>query len=687
MSVAAFGTTSLSRDGAEPVGSLSVALAHASRLLDSKAALAEQQAIEILNVMPGQPDALLILGAARRRNGDPARAKSALTRAIALQPLVAAAFFELGLAHAALGETEEALRALGRATEIDPGMSDAWRTLGDLQTALGNAADADAAYARQIIHSVNNPILMEAAVALVDNRLGFAERLLKDFLKRFPTDVAAIRMLAETAARIGRFADAEALLRRCLELAPSFIPARHNYALALFRQGKAAAALAEVETLLAAQPLDPGYRNLKAAVLSQLGDYEQTLRLYAGVLRDHPNQPKVWMSYGHALKTAGRLADGIDAYRRGIEQAPNLGEAYWSLANLKTFRFADADVAAMQGQLARPELADDDRLHFNFALGKAFEDEGDYARSFSHYAEGNRIRRQQLGYSAEETSDRIWRARALFTRPFLDARTSGGCDAPDPIFVVGLPRSGSTLIEQILSSHSAVEGTMELPDIPAMAMTLADRRRRTDDSKYPEILSDFGPDRLRALGEEYLARTRPQRRSGRPFFIDKTPQNFLHIGMIRLILPNAKIIDARRHPLGTCLSGFKQHFARGQAFSYSLEDLGRYYRDYVDLMAHFDRVMPGRVHRVIYESMVDDTEAEIRRLLDYCGLPFEEGCLRFHENQRAVRTPSAEQVRQPIFREGLDHWRHYEPWLGPLKAALGDVLTCYPAIPLSEVPR
>ena len=675
------GTMTMARISAERVGPLSVALAHAGRLLDDKPELAERQAIEILRAAPDQPNALLILAIAKRKRDDPEGARSALVRLTEIDPRSAEAQYELGLTEATLGHAANAARALRRATELRPQMSEAWRALGDVHTLSGDLPLADAAYAQQIRSSVTNPVLMEAASALVDNRLAVAERLLKDFLKRFPTDVAAIRMLAEVAARIGRFADAEALLRRCLELAPGFLAARHNYALSLLRQGKAAPALAEVEMLLQANPHDPGFRNLKAAVLGHLGDYERTLALYQEVLRDHPNQPKVWMSYGHALKTAGRVDDGIAAYRRGIEQLPSLGEAWWSLANLKTFRFTDADLDAMQAGLARDDLGPEDRLHFHFALGKAFEDAGEFECSFAHYADGNRIRKAQLGYDAGETTERVGVMESLFTPEFFDRRAGSGCDAPDPIFIVGLPRSGSTLLEQILSSHSEVEGTMELPDLPAMALRLADRRGHDSASKYPGILAELPPDRLLALGQEYLERTRPQRRTGRPFYVDKTPQNFLHIGMIRLILPNAKIIDARRHPLGACLSGFKQHFARGQAFSYGLEDIGLYYRDYVRLMAHFDRVLPDRVHRVIYEDIVDDAEAEIRRLLDYCGLQFEAACLRFHENDRPVRTPSSEQVRQPIFRESVDHWRHYEPWLGPLKASLGDVLEYYPEVP------
>ena len=396
--------------------------------------------------------------------------------------------------------------------------------------------------------------------------------------------------------------------------------------------------------------------------------------MYEGILADYPGQAKLWMSLGHALKTAGRQSDCVAAYRRSIELAPSLGEAWWSLANLKTYRFATRDVETMRTQLAREDLGVEDRLHFHFALGKALEDAGEHAAAFEHYAEGNRLRRATLPYRAEETTALVERSIALFTPQFVEARRGTGCQATDPIFVVGLPRSGSTLVEQVLASHPAVEGTMELPDLLAIVRDLGGGRRRSEPSRYPEVLAELEPSALRDLGERYLERTRIQRKTDRPFFIDKMPNNWAHVGLIQMILPNARIVDARRHPLSCCFSAFKQHFARGQGFTYDLDDLGRYYRDYVDLMAHFDAVLPGRVHRVHYERMVEDTEGEVRRLLAYCGLDYDERCLRFYENERAVRTASSEQVRSPIYRHGVDHWRNYEPWLEPLRQALGPAL-------------
>jgi hypothetical protein len=331
--------------------------------------------------------------------------------------------------------------------------------------------------------------------------------------------------------------------------------------------------------------------------------------------------------------------------------------------------------------LAREALPDDDRLHLDYALGKAHEDAGRYAESFAHYARGAALRREQIHYDPAVMTEHVARSKAVLTADLFASRAGQGCPAPDPIFILGLPRAGSTLIEQILASHSAVEGTMELPDITSMARRLSGAKSTKDESAYPEILATLDAGDLKALGEEFLERTRVQRKTGRPLFIDKMPNNFAHIGLIALMLPNAKIIDARRHPMGCCFSGFKQHFARGQNFSYGLEDIGRYYADYVALMAHFDAVLPGRVHRVIYESMIEDPEAQIRALLAYCGLPFEEACLNFHENDRAVRTASSEQVRRPIFKDAVEHWQNYESWLDPLKTALGPVLASYPAAP------
>jgi tetratricopeptide (TPR) repeat protein len=518
-----------------------------------------------------------------------------------------------------------------------------------------------------------SPRLMEAALALNANQLDVAERLLKAYLKDDPFDARAIRMLAELAGRIGRMNDAETLLRRAVEIAPGFTAARANLALVVSRLGRPAEALALLEDVFAAEPDQIGHFNLKAATLGRLGDFDESIGLYEAVLAKAPRQPRVWLSYGHMLKTVGRQAEGIAAYREAIALKPALGEAWWSLANLKTVRFDDADIAAMLSALDEPDLSDEDRFHLDFALGKARHDARDPSSAFSHYAAANTLRRKSQPYRSADITRIVDRSIEAFTNEVFQSRP-GGFEANDPIFIVGMPRAGSTLVEQILASHPMVEGTGELQDLPLIA-----RMRK----EYPQAILAANIDERRALGEEYLKRSSVQRRTDRPLFIDKLPNNWLLVPFIQLILPNATIIDARRHPLGCCVSNFRQHYARGQAFSYDLTEMGRYYRDYVRLMAHIDRLLPGRVHRVIYERMVDDTEAEVRLLLDACGLPFDPACLEFHTTERAVRTPSSEQVRQPIYRDATDEWRRYDEFLDPLRAALGSIVESYPDVPQS----
>ena len=663
----------------EPTGPLDVALQHAARLLPTRPDLAAEQALEILKAAPGHPLATLMLAAAHRARGDAASALELLEPLARAHPAWVAPHYESGLALGRLGRLDDSVAAFRRATQLKPGMSDAWRALGDALTAIGDTEGADGAYAQHIRAATRDPRLLEPATALVEGKVAVAERLVREHLKRYPTDVVAIRMLAEVGARLGRYRDSETLLRRCLELAPGFGAARHNLALVLQRQDRFEEALQEVERLLEADPNDTGGHNLKAALLGRLGEVAQSAEIYRRVLDRYPTHAKVWHSYGHALRTTGQQSAAIAAYRRTVELLPNYGEAWWSLANLKTFEFAPADIATMRQQLTREDLSAEDRFHFHFALGKALEDASDHAASFEHYSEGNRIRRSLIAYDPEAVHDRVDRAKALFTPAFLGARTGLGCTAPDPIFIVGMPRAGSTLLEQILSSHSAVEGTMELPDIGAIARDLGGPRDGDERSAYPEILAGMDGDALRALGERYMASTRVQRKTSAPYFIDKNPNNWMHVGLIHLILPNAKIIDARRHPMSCCFSVFKQHFARGNRYSYDLRELGRYYRDYVDLMAWFDKAMPGRIHRATYEQVVDDLETEVRRLLEYCGLEFEPACLRYFENDRAVRTASSEQVRRPIYRDSLEQWTHYDPWLGPLREALGHDLAGAPS--------
>jgi tetratricopeptide (TPR) repeat protein len=662
-------------------GTLEIAVRNTERLLEVDPKLAVEQANEILNAVPNYPPAQLLLISAQRKSGNYLLALELIERLLPEQSRWAAAHFEYALLLGVLGRGNDAIAALRATVELKSQHPEAWRLLADHLMAIGESDGGDEAYARHIRSSVSDPQLQQAASAMIDNDIPKAERLLKAQLKKTPTDVPAIRMLAEVAVRCGNNDDAEKLLVRCLVLAPSFTAARYNYATLLHRLNKSSQALVEIERLLLESPSNPSYRNLTAVILSRVGDYGRSSLIYSQLLEEYPSNAKIWLSYGHVLKTEGRQEDCIAAYRQSIQHNPSFGEAYWSLANLKTFRFSMEDMSAMKLQIRGSDITQNDRVQFEFALGKAAEDAHDYALSFQHYNQGNSLYRESTRYDADGNSARIERLKCKFTSEFLKDRIGSGHDTAAPIFIVGMPRSGSTLLEQILASHSLVEGTTELPDIISMALEMSGEGETKEISQYNDVLATKSLEELQELGAQYIERTRVHRKTDSPFFIDKMPNNFLHIGMIHLILPNAKIIDARRHPLGCCFSNFKQYYARGQNFSYSLSDIGRFYHDYVELMGHFDEVLPGRVHRVIYEDTVEDTEAQVRKLLAYCQLDFEPACLRFFENQRGVRTASSEQVRQPIYRQGMQQWTNYEPWLKPLREALGPALDAYPDIP------
>ncbi len=660
---------------------LQAALSHTANLLETQPKLAAAQALEILRNIPDQANALMFYAISQAKLGHLDVAIANLTKLCALQPKWPAAHYELGLALSKSGLGDKAVIALKNALAQQRELPKVWLALADVYSAMGENTLADAAYTKQLQYSSRNPELMKAAKQLVDNEVALAERTLKTYLHEHPTDVSAIRMLAEVAARLGRDVDAENLLARCLELSPSFNFARQNYSYVLNRNNKFELVLEQSEILLKADPKNLSYMNLKAVALSKIGDYANAIKLYESVLASNPGYSKIWHSFGHTLKTAGFTERAIVAYRHSIHLEPAYGEAYWSLANLKTFRFSAEDVAKISVQLGSTQLSDEQRFHFDFALGKALEDQKQYAESFQHYQAGNLLRSATIGYSAERNSKKVAVSKKLFTKQFFEQRKDFGIASAEPIFILGMPRAGSTLLEQILSSHSQVEGTMELPDIISISKDLY--RKQTDSSAklYYPALHDMSKEQSSMYGQRYLDNTAVHRKNATAFFIDKMPNNFAHLALIQLVLPNAKIIDARRNPMACCFSNYKQHFARGQNFSYGLNDMGRYYRDYVELMAHFDSVLPGHVHRVHYENMVENTEAEVRSLLVYCGLPFEQGCLSFYDNDRPVRTASSEQVRQPIYKDGVEHWRHFEAWLGPLKDSLGPVLESYPDVP------
>jgi tetratricopeptide (TPR) repeat protein len=661
----------------ESRGSVKLALQHAANLLRTNPVLAEEQAREVLKLLPGSEPGKRILAAALRKQGK-AEASLAELQDLVAHNLGSAGFLsEWGQSLAAAGRNQDALKALQRSVQLDPRQPDAWRTLGDQLALAGQDEQAQQAYQRYNGLIVRFPELAEAAELMRTGKLGKAEKLVREFAKGHPDDVNGLRMLADIGMKLSRYDDARILLERCLELAPDFHLARRNLAAVLTRQNRLEEAKAQVDRLLITEPGNANYQLLKATILVQRGEHPQALEIYERLLKSYPNQPRAQMNFGHTLKTVGRLEESIDAYRFCIRLNPAIGEAYWSLANLKTYRFSQEEIELMRSQVVEEGGDPDDQAHLAFALGKAYEDQGDFAQSFRFYQRGNDIRKVHHKHNIKINVFNTARQIKTLSAQFFADRQGWGCPAPDPIFIVGLPRSGSTLLEQILASHSQVEGTAELMDIIQTSRRLGEKSRQNPAGKYPEVLASLSEQQCRELGERYLETTRVQR-SDYPFFIDKMPNNFQHVGLIHLILPNAKIIDARRHPMACCFSGFKQLFAKGQTYTYDLSGMGQYYRDYVILMDHWDHVLPGRVLRVQYEDMVEHTEVQIRRLLDYCKLPFEEQCLRFWETERAVRTPSAEQVRQPIYRGGLEQWRNFEPWLGPLKEALGPVLQRYP---------
>ena len=454
--------------------------------------------------------------------------------------------------------------------------------------------------------------------------------------------------------------------REVLKLQPGNVKATLLLAKALRAQGRFHQAIEVLKPFAKPDTADARVLLELGGTLGLIGDSGRAGACYLRVLRKQPELAKVWLIYGHALKALGRLEPALAAYREAIRRQPSFGEAWWSIANLKTVRFTDDEIAAMRAQLDDRDLPPQDRVHFEFALAKALEDSGEFAHAFAQYERANALHRKSHPYDHARTRDFFARIKANST-PELFARHEGsGAQARDPIFIVGMLRSGSTLVEQILASHSAVEGTSELHHIAQIARALGSWETQENKPSYLEVLSELPAERLTALGGEYLSRAAQHRRLGRAYFIDKMPNNFLHIGLIHLILPNAKIVDVRRDLPACAWSCFSQHVAGGLPYLYSLEDIRRYYEDYVDLMAHYDRVLPGRIHRVHYEELIADPERGIRALLAHCGLPFERACLDFHRNRRPVHTPSSEQVRQPIFREGLEKWRHFEPWLGAL---------------------
>ena len=609
-----------------------------------------------------------MLAVARRYLKDFDGAIASVRDVLDLRPDYGRAYQELGYCHLAQNHPEQAASAFAAAVELNPGLVASWKSLVNLHTREGRNERAKFAQV-QLEYLEELPPELRGVIDLVhEGSLLKAERLCRDFLQQNRHHVEAMRLLADIGLRLRIYDDAEFLLESCVELAPDNIRARGDYVKILNRKGKFRLALEQASLLDQRQPQNPAWRLGMASALMGLGRVDEAIALFEDNLRRTANKPGVHVMRGHAYKARGDLDEAIAAYHDACTAKPDYGDAWWSLANTKTYRFHDDELERMRRHESSDDVSVDDRIHLCFAIGKALEDRGEYEASFGHYERGNRLKMTLSRYNPDLTSEMVGQQIDCCKRELFDDRGKLGCAQPDPIFIVGLPRAGSTLLEQILASHSQVDGTMELHEILGLAQRLRGRGG-AGQAAYPRNLWELDDSYFRRFGEKFLDDTRVYR-DGASHFIDKMPNNFMHVGLIRLILPNAKVIDARRHPMACGFSGFKQLFGEGQDFSYSLEAIGRYYNDYVRLMDHWDTVLPGFVLRVMHEDVVNDLEGQVRRMLDFCGLPFEPSCLEFHKTERNVKTPSSEQVRQPIYRTGLDYWRNFEEWLDPLKNAL-----------------
>lgn len=627
-------------------------------------------------------DALLREAQSLRAAQRPAEALAVLARLLALQPGFSRLYQELGHCHILLQDAPAAIGALREAVRLNPTLPASWDMLEQLYRMLGDMAQAGMAAQNLAMLKGLPPEVVVANSLYADGDLAPAEDVLRDYLREDSGNVGALRLLARICTDRDAPGEAEALLAAALDRAPDYHEARLDYAMVLLQQQKHLQARQQAEVLLRHDPDNREYLKHYGAACVGLGDHEPVIDLYANLLADQPRsgmevaELRLWRA--NALKITGRQQEAIADYRASLAAIPDYGVAWFGLANLKTYRFTEDEIAQMRAAEARPDLQDMDRAYLCFALGKALEDRGDYTSSWHYYERGNAVRRLTSRYRAQGAEACLARSKQVFTAEFFAARSGWGAEDSAPIFILGLPRSGSTLIEQILASHSQVEGTQELTEIGRYAGEICGSAPDCGLPLSPEAVQRLTAADARALGERFLAETRTYRRLGRPFFIDKMPNNFWHIGLIQLILPHSTIIDIRREPMACGFGNFKQLFGTtNQEFTYGIEDIARHYRAYLDLMGHWDEVLPGRVLRVHYEDVVADLEGSVKRMLEHGGLPFEPACLAFHETQRSVRTPSSEQVRQPLSREGLDQWRNYAPWLSPLRDALGDALTGY----------
>ena len=626
-------------------------------------------ATELRAQVPQNRDVLYMMAVSQRYLQQIPRALATLAELEKLHPEFSRLFQERGHCHVALRSAAPAITAFLQAVNLNPSLPASWNALQMLYRMSGQSADAEHAAAQVARLAALPPDILAAFNLFADGEVFEAERIVRQYLLNYGNHIEGMRLLAKIGMKLDVADDAELLLENVLRLAPDHQAARYEYALVLLQRHEHPQAREEMQKLLKMDPNNRVYRTTDATVCAGFGDSPQALLRYRQILAETPQNAELHLSIAHSLKTLGRTQEAVDSYRAAAALRPRYGEAYWSLANLKTYRFTDAEIARMRADEAAADVQPADRYNLCFALGKALEDRAEFADSFAYYERGNALKKAESRYRPEALERSARAQAALCTREFFAARAGVGSKDRSPIFVVGLPRSGSTLLEQILASHSQVEGTMELADIPRLVQELQGRESAAATPRYPAVLADLGPQDFQRLGEKYLSDTLAYR-TGKPRFIDKMPNNFRHIGLLHLILPNAKIIDARRDAMACCFGNFKQLFASGQQFTYSIEDIARYYRMYLDLMEHWDDALPGRILRVQYEDLVEDLETQVRRMLDFCELQFERDCVEFFKTERTVHTASSEQVRRPIYPEGKNQWRHYEPWLSPLRDAL-----------------
>jgi tetratricopeptide (TPR) repeat protein len=656
--------------------SVDLELMRASMLLETDPAAAARHAGAVLANHPGHDAATLLLTTACRRLGDSASAVGIIEALANAQPASALVQLELGRTYAACGRGMEATVALERALDLDSSLAEAWRELSEQRLLSGKTAAADVAYARYRRLVIDPPELAGAYSAFDQGRLETAQALLTRRLPAATHEVATFTLLAAIASRRGDDLAEEAALNHVLLQAPCDSSARAQLVRLMIRQGRTEQALPLTERLLEADPGNSGYWILKVLALQLAERHAEGFAICNQLIADHPDDAEFWLLAGNQQRYMGKSHEAIKSYLRAIALRPGHGMAYWALSNFETFHFEVSEIEKMRHQLTLVAPTGADRTGLEFSLGRALEGHAEYAAAVDHYDRGNRLVRTEFDYNPKAMAAFVQRFKTTFTSRFFSERADWGHTASDPIFIVGLPRSGSTLLEQILASHSSVEGTRELAYVPTIARELAGPPETA--ARYPENLAALDQAQVQALAARYLASAQKHRPMDKARFVDKMHGNFASLGLIHLMFPRAAIIDSRRHPMACAFACYKQLFNPGMNFAYDLSELGRYYRDYVELMNHIEAVLPGRVYRLHYERLVTDTESEVRRLLEHCRLPFESECLRFHENRRVAQTISSEQVRQPIYTSGLDQWRHFETWLEPLRSALRELVDDYP---------